>query len=171
MSGMIINKNTILQPYGKDDMAINLIVSHVGSWTFGLSDVDKISIYKENALVHSFIHIHVTNPKYYHVPLGKDYKLIEQKKSNRESLNHSYPEAEAMFFFLYYDEEAGVIAMNYTCDEPEYEALSKEISIISTYVVFGENFKIKEKNYSQAVEISKKEVIAAIESLKEESDV
>jgi len=167
---MNLQKDIVLQPYGKDDITVNLIVSHIGSWTFGLSDIDKIPTYKENALVHSFIHVKCKKPKYYHAPLPRNFRLSKQKPNDRETLNHNLAEAEAVFFFLYYDEDADVIAINYTCDEGEYDALEKEINILSTYVVFGENFEMKDQDYSQAIEITKGEVETAIESLKDEVD-
>jgi len=162
------DKNIILQPYGKDDVSMNFIVSPMGKWIFGPSDIDKIPVIKNTASVFNYVRFAATNPKYYVKPIDKGFRIRDTNTRKRWRLTHVTDKCESIFFFLFYEPSENFVAMNYTTKEKEFDVVEKNMNVFASVIFYGKNFLIKEEDWDHGVTIKRDNLTPILEAMKNE---
>ncbi len=164
---MKIPNNIVLQPYGKNDVSMNFIVSPTGKWLFGPSDIDKIDVLKSTAHVFNYVKFSAINPKYYIRPIPNDF-IIKNKSLNikKLKLTHDTDKCKSIFFFLFYEPKGNFCAMNYTVDEKEYDKVESSLNIISTIVFYGKKFIVSDESWDTGVTTKPEDVKIIIEEMR-----
>ena len=162
-------EGTVLQPYGKDDVSVNFIVTPFGKWVFGPSDVDKVEVFKKNAHIFNFVRFQAKNPKYYVRSIDKDFKIKEVDTTLKAKLTHDTTDSKSIFFFMFYEPREDFVAMNYTTKESEFDFVDKHMNVLSVVSFYGKNFNILEENWDHGITVNKNQIHAIVEKLKNEA--
>jgi len=166
---MKIEDGVILQPYGKDDVSVNFIVTPMGKWVFGPSDIDKIEVFQKNAHIFNFVKFKAKNPKYYVRSIDKNFKIKAVDNGFKAKITHDTTGTKNIFFFMFYEPREDFVAMNYTTKESEFDFVDKHMNILSAVAFYGKNFDIIEEDWDHGITISKNQIGAIVEKLKNES--
>ena len=166
---MKIEDGLVLQPFGKDDVCVNFIVTPEGKWIFGSSDIDKINIFKANARIFNFIRFRATQPRYHVRTIAKDFKIKEVGEKFKAKISHNPDGCKSIFFFTFYEPREDFVAMNYTTKEAEFDYVDKYMNVLSVVAFYGKNFKIIEESWDQGITISKTQINDVVEKLKNEA--
>ncbi len=166
---MKIENGIVKQPYGKDDVSVNFMVSPQGKWVFGPSDVTKLNILKANAHVFNFVKFKAKNPKYYVRGIDPDFKVKPVSDKLKAKLTHDENGCKSIFFFIFYEPRENFVAMNYTTKEAEFDYIDKKMNILSVVSFYGSNFQIQEEHWDHGITVTKQQIDIIVEKLKNES--
>ena len=151
---MKIEEGISLQPYGKDDVSVNFLVSPMGKWIFCPTDVSKINTLKENSLIFNYVRFRGQNPKYYIRPINTNFKIKEIKENKKFNLTHTNNKCNSIFFFLFYEPKEKLVAMNYTTKEKEFDIIDEKMNIISLIAFFGKNIEILDQEWDNGIVVN-----------------
>lgn len=165
---MKIDSGMVLQPYGKDQVSMNFIVSPMGKWIFGPSDANKIVDIKKNSVIYNFVKFSAKNPKYYTKPIDIDFKIKEIENKKQWKLTHTTDQCNSMFFFLFYEPKENFVAMNYTTKEEEFDTIEKNMNILTAVAFYGKGFNVDEEEWDHGITIDKNHLTPILESMKNE---
>lgn len=163
---MKIEEGMVLQPYGKDEVSMNFIVSPMGKWMFGPSDVDKIPTIKKTANIFNFVRFKCKNPKYYVNPISPEFKIRDVDHRKKWKLTHITDECKAIFFFLFYEPKENFVAMNYTTKEKEFDIIEKNMNILGTIAFYGRNFNVVEEEWDHGITIERDHLNSILDNMK-----
>lgn len=166
---MKIEPGIVKQPYGKDEVVMNFVVSPFGKWIFGPTDVEHLDTVKANAHVFNYVKFSAKNPKYYVRNIDPDFKIRPVAANFKPRLTHDTTGCKNVFFFMFYEPREGFVAMNYTVKESEFDIVDKKMNILSVVAFYGGNFDIKEERWEQGVTVGDKQINQIVEKLKNES--
>jgi hypothetical protein len=162
------DKSIVLQPYGKDEVSMNFIVSPMGRWVFGPTDPDKLPIIRKNAAVFNFVRFRGKNPKYYIKPIPENYSIKSTSHRKRWNITHDTTGCNAIYFFLFYEPSENFVAMNYTTKESEYDTLDANMNLLSTIVFYGKDLTILEEEWEHGITIERPDLLTILEAMKNE---
>ena len=168
---MRIEPGLVKQPYGKDDVVMNFMVSPFGKWIFGPTDVDHLDVIRANAHVFNYVKFKAKNPKYYVRGIDQNFKIKSVPERFRPKLTHDTTDSKNIFFFLFYEPREGFVAMNYTVHESEFDIVDKKMNILSVVAFYGRNFEIQEERWEQGITVGDKQINIIVEKLKNESKI
>jgi hypothetical protein len=162
------DKSIVLQPYGKDEVSMNFIVSPMGRWVFGPTDADKLPIIKKNAAIFNYVRFKGTNPKYYIRPISENYKIKDVPHRKHWKITHDTDNCNALYFFLFYEPSENFVAMNYTTKESEFDMLDANLNILSAIVFYGKNMTVLEEDWEHGITIDRPDLLTILEAMKNE---
>ncbi len=168
---MKIEPGIVKQPYGKDEVSMNFMVSPFGKWIFGPTDVGNLDILKSNAHVFNYVKFKATRPKYYVRSIDPKFQIKAVPNKFRPKLTHDTTGCKSMFFFLFYEPREGFVAMNYTVKESEFDNVDKKMNVLSVVAFYGSNFDIQEERWEQGVTVATHQINNIVEKLKNESKI
>lgn len=166
---MKIESGMVLQPYGKDDVSVNFMVTPAGKWVFGPCDVDKVPLLKGGAHVFNFVKFKAKNPKYYVRGIDPNFTIKEVNSRLKAKLTHNTDGAKSIFFFMFYEPRENFVAMNYTVNEKEFDNVDKKMNVLSVVAFYGKNFDIVEEDWDQGITVNDNQINIIVEKLKNES--
>lgn len=165
---MKIEDGVVLQPYGKDEVSINFMVTPMGKWIFGPSDVNNIKVLKENATIFNFVRFKAKNPKYYVRGMDTNFKIKPVTDKLRPRLTHDTTGCKSIFFFMFYEPREDFVAMNYTTIEKEFDVIDSKMNILSAVSFYGSNFDIISEDWDHGVTVDKEKINFILEKMKNE---
>lgn len=166
---MKIDAGIVKQPYGKDNVSMNFMVTPGGKWVFGPTDITNIDTLKANAHVFNYVKFKAKNPKYYVRSIDPDFKVKPVKDNLKAKLTHDTTGSKNIFFFMFYEPREDFVAMNYTTKESEFDFVDKKMNILSVVAFYGRDFDIQDEHWDHGITVNKEQINIIVEKLKNES--
>jgi hypothetical protein len=160
----------VFQPYGKDKFYINLLASDSGDWVFGPCDFDKFDMAVKRSVIHSYILISGSSPKYHKILIDDDFTikqdeslLIKKHISKKEK-----SEINEIYAFVVYNYKNSFLHLEYVTNFEDYENIKKNFNVLSCFIIIGDNLKIEKEKIGIGIGTHRENINLLIDDLKNE---
>jgi uncharacterized protein YjhX (UPF0386 family) len=172
MTGQKIKKKKIVeevvfQPYGKDSLAVNLVATKEGTWIFGPSDVDLPRKLKNKVLVHSYIKIKGKNPKYYRIPMEKNFK-VRNGEAGVVARDNKSKSIERLYVLLVYNEGNEFVYLTYAISDENFAFIKSRFNVLASLLFIGNEITITNENTEDGIKVSRTSVESIVKKLRTE---
>jgi len=156
-------EEVVFQPYGKDELCINLVMSKK-TLGFGVSDVEDLDALTKISEIHSYIQIRGRNPRYYKV-VDPKLKLVNDSRAVFE--NRKLKKLKKLYAILLYNKTDEFIYMRYVESEEEYSIVKNKFNVIATFIVLAGQLRIIDEDTVHGVGYPRNKIAKLIKDLNE----